>query len=103
MQERYLGRVEPEMDVCDINGDKIGTVSHVYRHELAAVGNAAPAPAREELLEIKTGLLGLGKHIFVPMSAIEDVTEGCVFLSKSKDDFDSMGWYDKPSYLDEMA
>ncbi len=27
MQERYLGRIEPDMDVCDINGAKIGSVA----------------------------------------------------------------------------
>ena len=32
-EERYLGRIEPGMDLCDVNGDKLGTVAQVIRHE----------------------------------------------------------------------
>ncbi len=103
MQDRFLGRIEPDMDVCDIAGDKIGSVTRVYRFEMATTGGAADAPSREELIEVKTGFLGLGKHLYVPMSAVEDVTQGCVFLSQTKDDLDGMGWDEKPTYLDEMS
>ena len=105
MQERYLGRLEPGMDVCDINGDKIGTLSRVYRQHLAEVetgGGLATAP-REEMLEVKTGLLGLGKHYYVPFSAIEDVTTGCVFLKQPKDAMHQQGWEQRPDYLDELS
>jgi hypothetical protein len=105
MQERYLGRLEPGMDVCDINGDKIGTVSRVYRHQMADVeasGGVATAP-HEEILEVKTGLLGLGKHFWVPLSAIEDVTTGCVFVKQPKDAIDQQGWDTRPGYLDELT
>ena len=105
MQERYLGRIEPDMDVCDINGDKIGTVAHVYRYDLAMVGDAAAGskPPRDEVLEVKTGFLGLGKHLFIPMGAIQEVTQGCVFLSKSADEVKGNDeWTTKPSYLEEL-
>ena len=101
-----MGRLEPGMDVCDINGDKIGTLNRVYRHQLAGVeaggGGVATAPM-EEILEVKTGLLGLGKHYFVPFSAIEDVTTGCVFLKKDKDAVHHQGWDQRPPYLDELT
>jgi hypothetical protein len=103
VQERYLGRIEPDMDVCDISGDKVGTVAHVHRYEMAAAGASDAGLPREELIEIKTGFLGLGKHLYVPISAVEDVTQGCVFLSKSKDDFEGMGWDTKPEYLEELS
>jgi hypothetical protein len=107
MQERYFGRIEPDMDVCDINGDKVGTVSHVYRYEMATTGMAdapaAPAaPPHDEVIEVKTGFLGLGSHYYVPVGAIQDVTQGCVFLSKTKGDFEGLGWTEKPAYLNEM-
>jgi len=105
MQERYLGRIEPDMDVCDINGDKVGTVAHVYRYDLALVGDAAGetrAP-RDEVIEVKTGFLGLGKHLFIPMGAVEDVTQSCVFLSKTSDDVKhNEDWQQRPSHLDDL-
>ena len=106
MHERYLGRIEPDMDVCDIDGDKIGTVAHVYRHDLARVGadTSAPSPVRDEVVEVKTGFLGLGKHFFVPTGAIEDVTQSCVFLSKTADEVKhNEDWQQKPSYLDDLS
>ena len=35
---RYLGHLEPGMDVCDKDGDKFGSVNRVFRHEFASVG-----------------------------------------------------------------
>ena len=110
MEQRYLGRIEPDMDVCDINGDKLGTVARVYRHEVSAVTGtdaatrpaAEASPPREEVIEVKSGFLGLGKHLYVPMSAVQDVTQGGVFLSLSKDEAESRGWDNKPAYLDEL-
>lgn len=109
MQERYLGRMEPGMDVCDLNGDKIGSVARVYRHETAAVSSAgstgagmaaAPGP---EIVEVKTGFMGLGRHLYVPMNEIHDVTQGCVFVSRTRDDIDTLDWGTRPDYLDELT
>jgi hypothetical protein len=111
MQERYIGRLEPGMDVCDIDGEKIGSVNHVYRHAYSTVGgtgdesqvsNVATAPG-EDVIEVKTGLFGLGKHYYMPFSAIHDVTSGCVFINKRHDDIDGLAWDVKPDYLDEMS
>ena len=104
MQERYLGRIHPDMEVCDSNGDKVGTVSRVYRQETAGGGAADPstAPPRDEIVEVKTGLLGLGAHYYVPLSAVQDATPSCVFLSQPKDDFKGLGWHERPGYLGEV-
>jgi hypothetical protein len=105
MPERFLGQIQPEMDVCDINGDKIGTISHVYRHELAMAGESGAGGGQfpgEEILEVKTGFLGLGGKLYVPMSAIHDVTRGCVFLVKGRESIDSLDWDRKPDNLDEL-
>ena len=57
----------------------------------------------EDILEVKTGLFGLGKHLYVPFGAIQDVTSGCVFINASKDNIEEQGWDVKPDYLDEMS
>jgi hypothetical protein len=111
MQEaRYLGRLEPGMDVCDVDGNKFGSIGRVYRLEMAAaaVGGSTgqvgtmPMP-REEILEVKTGLFGLGKHMYIPFSAIQDVTSGCVFINQPKDHLEQQGWDVKPDYLEELS
>ena len=110
MQEaRYLGRLEPGMDVCDVDGNKFGSIGRVFRHEMAAAATggstgevgAMPTP-REEILEVKTGMLGLGKHLYIPFSAIQDVTSGCVFINQPKDHLEP-GWETKPDYIEELS
>jgi hypothetical protein len=103
MQESELvGRVASGMDACDANGDKIGTVARV--HQLAAVGAGGGAAGRPTaIVEVKTGILGLGKHLYVPMSAVQDVTEGCIFLSATKDALDGLGWHNRPAGLDDVG
>jgi hypothetical protein len=51
------------MEVCDLRDDRVGTIAHIYRYPAAgASGKGSPAastaPPYEEVLEIKTGLLG---------------------------------------------
>src|SRR5215211_1366593 len=106
MEQQNLGRVEADMDVCDVDGKKVGTVAHIYRYDVAVAGSvgAPTLPSREELvpreevIEVKTGFLGLGSHLYVPMSAVQDVNSGCVFLSRRKDDFEGLGWHEKPPH-----
>jgi hypothetical protein len=95
------------MDVCDVNGDKIGSISRVYRRELARVGGGetggvATMP-QDDILEVKTGLFGLGKHYYVPFDAIQDVTSECIFIKEPKERVDDMGWEVKPDHLEEMS
>jgi hypothetical protein len=103
-EQKYLGRLEPGMDVCDINGDKIGSINRVYRRPLGTeqAGTVATLP-REDILEVKTGLLGLGKHYYVPFDAIQDVTQACVFVKDPKGRMETLGWDTRPDYLDELS
>lgn len=109
MTDRYLGRLIPGIDVCDINGEKIGTLAQVYRHSDVTVGAGAgsePAAAQRtdlpEVMEIKTGFLGLGARLYVPLDAIQDALNDCIFLSQSKEDFDRLGWHERPAHLDQL-
>ena len=85
--------IQPGMDVFDVDAHKIGTVEHFY--ERGMVGMAAG----EYTVEVKTGFLGLGKHYFIPQSAVKDVTEGGVFLNASRDAVKQSGWETKPADL----
>jgi len=105
-EQKYIGRLEPGMDVCDLNGDKVGTISRVYRHDPATgsldAGAVATLP-REDIVEVKTGVLGLGKHLWVPMDAIQDITSGCIFVKEQKDRIQNLDWDVRPDYLDMMS
>jgi len=100
-EERYLGRIQQDMDVCDVNGDKVGTIAQVYRHEFA---NVAPGTslerAGEDFIEVKTGFLGLGKRLYIPLSAVRETTEGCVFLDTASEEINGLDWETKPPYLE---
>ena len=107
MQEPYLGRLRPDMDVCDMAGEKVGTIAHVYRSAAVVVGASPRAGAGEQLpyeavIEVKSGFLGLGSHLYIPLSAVQDTLGDCVFLSRPKYEFERLGWYDKPAHLDEV-
>ena len=112
MPERYLGQLKPDMEVCDLTGEKVGTISHIYRHAEAAVsadGGATPPAAEpatptydDEVIEVKTGFLGLGSHLYIPIDAVQDVLTESVFLSKPKEAFEQLGWHDKPQHLDQL-
>jgi hypothetical protein len=107
MTDQYLGRLIPNLDVCDIDGQKIGTVAHVYRDEFASAleqAGASGEPAEQSssgVLEVKTGLLGLGEHLYIPIDAIDNATAQCVFVTRKKKEL-AQEWHHKPEYLDRL-
>jgi len=110
MLEHQFGQIRPEMDVCDINGDKVGSIAHVYRHtEVAssATGERSSTmvggrPPHDGVMEIKTGFLGLGSRLYIPFGAFQETLGDCVFVSQPKDEFERLGWHDQPLYLDRL-
>ena len=106
MNAEDLPKVRSGIDVCDVGGEKIGTVAHVYRHTLAPAGEAGAAAARprEDIVEVKTGLLGLGKHLYIPLTAVDTLNDAgdCLALNIGKDQVDA-AWESRPDYLDELT
>jgi hypothetical protein len=96
-----LTRIAEGMDVCDVGGEKIGTVAAVHSYAPVAAGGGRVVD-QPSFVEVKTGFLGLGKHLYVPITAIQDVTEGCVFLHQRRDavEHDHPGWRERPPALD---
>ena len=67
----FLGRIVPGMDVCDVTGEKVGSIAHIYHHDEATDGTT---PVRsDDLIEVKSGFLGLGKHYYIPMGSVQEV------------------------------
>lgn len=110
VHERYLGRIQSGMDVCDSRGSRLGSIARVYRYDMAdepaaPVGGSPPetqADAYDEVIEVKTGMLGLGKRLYVPFSNIQEVITDSVFLSVGGFDSDLEPFKRKPEYLDKL-
>jgi hypothetical protein len=101
MQESQLMWIKPDMAVYDREGHTLGTVSHVYRHSLVAAGDNAGLWHADDRIEVSTGLLGLGRHLFIPLDAIADVTHESLVVKQSKHEIDDLGWDTKPTALAE--
>lgn len=101
MAERYIGRIMPGQDLCDINGDKVGSVAHVYREDENQISTTNQR-VYEDVIEVKTGILGLGEKLYVPVSAVDDATEDAVFVAKPRGAFDD-AWHSKPEYLEKLS
>ena len=100
MQEHDLNAIHPGMEVCDVDGHDVGTVAQIHRLALASAGpGAAVDRPTSDVIEIKSGLFGLGKHYFVPGSAVEETTRTTVVLGKPRAEFEQLGWTRKPSGL----
>src|SRR5687768_8580299 len=87
--------ITPGMEVYDTFDHKLGTVDHVHE------GSVAPGElvGANDVMEVKTGFLGLGKHLFIPRSAVRDVTEGGVFVAASREEISHHGWDQRPATL----
>jgi hypothetical protein len=96
-----LTPVRPGMDVCDSSGEKIGTVTAVHSRAPAAVGGRVMD--HPSFVEVKTGLLGLGAHLYAPAIAVQDATEACLFLRQTREEIERehAGWRERPASLDE--
>ena len=87
--------ITPGMEVYDTFDHKLGTVAHVHEGPIAPGGLVGA----NDVVEVKTGFLGLGKHLFIPRSGIRDVTEGGVFVAASRDELHQHGWDQRPAAL----
>lgn len=79
MQDKRTG-VRAGMDVVDVNGDKIGTISDVYAAHF----------------KVETGFLGLGQDYYIPFDAVTGVQRDSVIVNAAKDRLAAMGWTEKP-------
>ena len=89
-EEQSSSRIALGMDVCDVSGEKVGTVARVHHQEPTT-----------ELIEVKTGFLGLGKHLFVPTVEVDAITDGGIVLKHPKHEFHDVGLDARPENLTE--
>jgi hypothetical protein len=88
-EDRGGRQIAPGMDVCDVSGEKVGSVTRLYH----------PASA-QEVVEVQTGLFGLGQHLYAPCEEVDAVTEAGVILRHAKQQFHEAGLDARPEGLD---
>lgn len=105
MEEVKLERLHPGLPVSDVKGSRIGTLAHVHQQQSvgeptdAEDANVVSAPAGEKVIEVKTGFLGLGKHLYVPARAIETVTDDQVIVDRPREALQEDEWSTRPAGL----
>jgi hypothetical protein len=102
MEHRYIASIATGMTIEDADGDQIGTVGMIYQ-PVPVTPNAAtsPVPPDESYMKVDRGFLGLGKHLYIPGSAIRDVTTDRIILTVDAARVDEMGWDQKPHWIDD--
>ena len=76
-------QITPGMEVCDVSGEKVGSVIRV----------------QGDVVEVKTGRFGFGKHLYVQPDAVDGITEECVILKHPKQEFHDFGLDVRPDQL----
>ena len=107
MGQHWLAVIKHGMDVCNMTGEKVGTVREVYARVGVAVQpevdeslGAEPAAGAGPYVEVASGFLSLGQRLYVPARAVRDVTD-FVLLDLLPGHLDRMGWDERPSCLEE--
>jgi hypothetical protein len=95
-----ITRIQTDMDFCDRNGDKVGSVGEVY----SMAGAARPASGATRsgssgsdwFVKVDTGFLGLRKDLYIPARAVANVPEDRLVLDVDKGAIDTVDWDEKP-------
>jgi hypothetical protein len=97
-EEATATHLAPGMDVRDMDGRKIGTIEHIYHEVEGSAFEAARSPSgkgEDGVMEVKTGILGLGEHLFIPIAAVSDSVDESVFLTARKSEMPEE-WHQRP-------
>lgn len=102
MSEQHVNQIHEGMHVEDADGDTIGTISAVYQPiRVVSTTTSGPTPAGDTYLKVHTGLPLLGKNLYIPASAIRDVTVDRVILNIDETRIDEQGWDERPAWISE--
>jgi len=102
VSEQHVNQIHEGMHVEDADGDSIGTVGAIYQPmRVVATTSSAAAQAGDTYLKVHAGLAFLGKSLYIPVSAIRDVTADRIILRIDETDLDKQGWDERPAWIKE--
>jgi hypothetical protein len=82
------------MQVEDADGDAVGTVDEL----MLPVGTqpGGTTPDHEAHIKVKVGIMGIGGHWYIPLSAVRTVVDDRVILDVDQTRLGDMGWDTAP-------
>jgi len=102
MSDQLVNQIRDGMHVEDADGDKIGTVGAIYQPiRVMSTTSSTPVPAGDAYLKVHVGLSLLGKNLYIPASAIRDVSGDRIILRVDETAIDEQGWDERPSWINE--
>ena len=102
MSDQLVHKITEGMDVEDADGDKIGTVRAIYQPiRVISTTSSTSTPAGDACLKVHVGFSVLGKDLYIPASAIRDVTADRVILRVDDSRVGDQGWDERPSWINE--
>ena len=97
--------IQPGQDVLDANGERIGTVSQVYREENRETLIIEPVGGESRFgsgyLEVGTQLTSLAQPLYIPFSEILDASERGIRVNVHTGSVANRDWNLRPAFLDE--
>jgi len=116
MEARFVGMIRRGMVVRDRDGRKIGAVAAAYAPTVPEVlaGGEGAVFGYEPLVEVTTGLFGLGRRLYLRPSApasslaaralplIREIARDSVVLTRSRGELAALGWHRPPSWLADL-
>lgn len=100
MQEQLVYQIREGMHVEDADGDKIGTVRAIYQPVRLVSTTASDAvPAGDTYVKVHSGLPLLGTDLYIPSSAVRDVTDDRVILRLDETHVREQGWGERPAWI----
>src|SRR5438067_1644404 len=93
-------RIQPGMAVLDLAGDRVGKVQGVRGRlpDLYQTGDLDAIGRNQEAKRAGLGAAGQievdyrGRHLFVPLTAVNEVRDDAVILTVDREAIDSQGW-----------
>jgi hypothetical protein len=102
VSEQFVNLIHDGMHIEDADGDKIGTVLAIYQPvRVISTGFSSAEPAGDAYLKVHVGLPLLGKNLYIPASAIRDVTADRIILRVDESRLDEQGWDERPAWIGE--
>jgi hypothetical protein len=95
MQDDRWLRLHEGMTVEDADGDNIGTVKGIVQPATVASVQTADTTVQtggEVYLKVHSGLPLIGKTLYIPSSAVRDVSGDRVILIVDESSVDEQGW-----------
>jgi hypothetical protein len=102
VSEQHVNQIHEGMHVEDADGDKIGTVGAIHQPvRVISTTSSNATPAGDTCLKVHAGLPLLGKNLYIPVSAIRDVTDDRIILRIDETDLEKQGWDERPAWINE--